>query len=50
MGFDAKVISGVIMITISDEKSIKKVSNAVKSIGYDSSFGITIERQKDEIR
>ena len=42
MGYNAVLESGVIMITVADEKAVKKANKAVKDIGYDSSYGIKI--------
>jgi hypothetical protein len=40
MGFNATLISGVIMITAEDEKTAKKANKAIKELGYKSSWGI----------
>lgn len=39
LGFNAVLESGVIMITVADEKTVKKANKAVKDIGYDASWG-----------
>ena len=43
MGFKAVLDSGVIMITVTDEKTAKKANKAVKEIGYHASWGWRIE-------
>lgn len=43
MGFKAVLDSGVIMITVTDEKTAKKANKAVKEIGYNASWGWRIE-------
>ena len=40
MGFSATLESGVVMITVDDEKSRKKANKAIKEIGYVASFGV----------
>lgn len=47
MGFNASVLSGIVMIIVKDEKDARKANRAIKDIGYKSSFGITIERRED---
>ena len=42
MGYNAVLESGVIMITVADEKAVKKANKAVKDIGYNASYGIKI--------
>lgn len=49
MGFKAVLDSGVIMITVVDEKTAKNANKAVKEIGYDSSYGVRIERREDNV-
>lgn len=48
LGFNATLESGVIMITVADEKTAKKANKAVKEIGYDASWGWRIERKVAE--
>ena len=48
MGFKAVLDSGVIMITVADEKVVKKANKAVKDIGYDASYGIKIESEVEK--
>lgn len=43
LGFNATLESGVIMITVADEKTAKKANKAVKEIAYDASWGWRIE-------
>lgn len=43
LGFNATLESGVIMITVADEKTAKKANKAVKEIRYDASWGWRIE-------
>lgn len=43
LGFNATLESGVIMITVANEKTTKKANKAVKAIGYDASWGWRIE-------
>ena len=43
MGYNAVLDSGVIMITVADEKTAKKANKAVKEIGYNASWGWRIE-------
>lgn len=43
LGFNATLESGVIMITVADEKTAKKANKAIKEIGYDASWGWRIE-------
>jgi len=47
MGFNATLISGVIMITAEDENTAKKANKAIKELGYKSSWGI--KSQAEEI-
>ena len=46
MGYNAVLDSGVIMITVADEKTAKKANKAVKEIGYNSSWGYRIEKNE----
>ena len=48
LGFNAVLESGVIIITVADEKTAKKANKAVKEIGYDASYGVMIERREEE--
>lgn len=43
LGFNATLESGVIMITVADEKTAKKANKAVKEMGYDASWGWRID-------
>lgn len=45
MGFTASVINGVVIILIDDEKDEKKVSKAIKEIGYSCSWGTKIKEK-----
>lgn len=44
MGFNATIIDGIIMITVEDEKAARKANKAIKEVGYDASWGITIKK------
>lgn len=48
LGFNAVLESGVIIITVADEKTAKKAEKAIKEIGYDASWGWRIERKVAE--
>lgn len=45
LGFNAVLESGVIIITVADEKTAKKANKAIKEIGYDASYGIKIVKE-----
>lgn len=44
MGFTATIIDGIIMITVEDEKTARKANKAIKEVGYNASWGITIKK------
>ena len=44
-GFTACVINGVVIILIDDENDEKKVSKAIKEIGYNCSWGTKMKEK-----
>lgn len=49
LGFNTVLESGVIMITVADEKTTKKANKAVKEIGYDASWGVRVEKGNENV-
>ena len=47
-GFVSALESGVVMIYVQTEKDIKKVNKAIKSIGYNASYGIRIKEARND--
>ena len=50
MGYNSTLESGVIIITVADEKTAKKANKAVKEMGYDASYGIRVEGKTENER
>lgn len=44
-GYRATLESGVIILSLENEKSVKKAFKDVRSIGYESSLGVRIAKE-----
>ena len=44
-GYNAALDSGVIIVTVENEKEFKKVHRFVKDIGYNASYGMRIKTE-----
>lgn len=46
MGFKAFLSNGIIKITVENKEAFKTAENAIKEIGYKSSWGVSIGEDK----
>ena len=47
LGYKVDLESGVVMITIADEKLLKTVKNTLTEIGYSASWGVRIGKENE---
>ena len=48
MGYNAILDSGVIIITVDNEKAVKMANKSIKATGYNASYGIRIKQGEKE--